>query len=377
LVQPAWAARCVTAPSAGGAFCTTLEACATGVAECPPPRSQRTAGTTCSAFWGARLRKTGGSRHARQRLYLSQVVYTRRGETGTFADIQYARPVLDDATAHHGAVADERYWATARPVVHLCKLAFDEWTTEPLTQTWARYFPDVPVAKKATYAYPAPYSERFWRIYAEPIEDFVLAAHRLREAIEAATRALAGNGDLAREPGLSVGPQLLNAIVAPAGLELIPTDDGYEQRVVSPSLLGSMALMAQLDLAGQRRMIRCRNDKCRQLFVTNSYQTEYCSVRCKHASNKRRARARTLRTSRRGGVRRLINQHRADSLYEAGSLTERSLSTHRGRSASSRARPTTASIERTAGWHQPPEHARKRVLRTAGRSGAPPVARTN
>ena len=36
--------------------------------------------------------------------------------------------------------------------------------------------------------------------------------------------------------------------------------------------------------------------------------------------------------------------------------------------------PTTALIERTAGWRQPPEHARKRVVRDwLGRSGAPPV----
>jgi hypothetical protein len=236
-------------------------------------------------------RTATGRRRAGPQLYLTQAIYTRSGAgTVRFGEMQRAHGVLADKTARRGAVAGQGHWTAAQPVVHLHKLATDEWATEPLTTTWARYFPDVPAAERAMYAYPAPYSTAFWRLYAEPMEDFVLAADRLRKAILAAARFLDSGDELADAP---VGPQLLNAIVAPAGPALLPTDDGYEQRLVSPSLLGSLALMAQLDLAGRRRIIRCRNDKCRQLVVASNYQTLFCSARCKYAVNKRVARGRT------------------------------------------------------------------------------------
>jgi hypothetical protein len=61
---------------------------------------------------------------------------------------------------------------------------------EPLTDTWARCFPSIRTGQRSTYGYPAPYSDRFWELYAEPVEDFVLVAERLRDAILTANDVL-------------------------------------------------------------------------------------------------------------------------------------------------------------------------------------------
>jgi hypothetical protein len=234
--------------------------------------------------------KDGSSHEAgakARRLQLTQTVYTRIG-TGIVRKISKRHPVfLEEGQARAGEVADERYWATSPPVAYLRKLATDEWTMEPLTDTWARYFPTIRTGQRSTYRYPAPYSDRFWELYAEPAEDFILAAERLRKAI--LTPDAFGKDEF--DP--MEYPLHLNSLVAPAGPALIGTDGNYEQRLVSPSLFSSLVLMAEIDLAGHQRIIRCGNDRCRQLILASSYQTAYCSLQCKYAVNKRRARART------------------------------------------------------------------------------------
>jgi hypothetical protein len=69
-------------------------------------------------------------------------------------------------------------------------------------------------------------------------------------------------------------------------------DGEVEQRVVSPSLLGSLAIMAQQDLASDRRVIRCANARCRLVFVAVGYQTRHCSRQCAFVAEKRAYRAR-------------------------------------------------------------------------------------
>jgi hypothetical protein len=60
-----------------------------------------------------------------------------------------------------------------------------------------------------------------------------------------------------------------------------------QQRLVSATLLASLAVMAQIDLAAER-LVRCRNERC-GLFVSSPVpQTAYCSLQCKLAERKRR-----------------------------------------------------------------------------------------
>ncbi len=85
----------------------------------------------------------------------------------------------------------------------------------------------------------------------------------------------------------------LNALVPAVGPALVKLPDGgVEQRMVSPSLLGSLAIMVQQDLASDRRVIRCANERCRLVFVAVGYQTRHCSRQCAFVAEKRAYRAR-------------------------------------------------------------------------------------
>ncbi len=59
-----------------------------------------------------------------------------------------------------------------------------DWVKEGLPTTWGRFFPDVPEAERDTYPYPAPCGPEFWRLYAEPVEDFLRAAATLYEILD-------------------------------------------------------------------------------------------------------------------------------------------------------------------------------------------------
>ncbi|OFV88561.1 MAG: hypothetical protein A3J75_04420 [Acidobacteria bacterium RBG_16_68_9] len=139
----------------------------------------------------------------------------------------------------------------------------------------------MPPARQATYRYPQPYSEEFWRLYAEPIEEVIGAARLLGAAVSEARVD-------DKRPRNAAG---LNALVSLTGPALIPMEEGLIQRLVSPSLLGSLAVMAQIDLASGR-LLRCRNARCETIVVVFSHQAAYCSPQCRYAEVKRRARRR-------------------------------------------------------------------------------------
>jgi hypothetical protein len=64
-----------------------------------------------------------------------------------------------------------------------------------------------------------------------------------------------------------------------------------QHKEISPSLLGSLVIMAQQDLAGERRVIRCANARCGLIVVAVGYQTGYCSQQCRYVAQKRAQRA--------------------------------------------------------------------------------------
>lgn len=225
------------------------------------------------------------------RLLLTQTLY-QRTSYGTFlwGDQQHVVPAVPLRDARPGDLASRETWRLSAPEVIIQHLATREWSHEPLSSTWGCFFPDVPEPDRETYAYPMPYSAEFWAAYAEPIEEFLIAARFLRDAFMAASgkrlrRGRPRSSDLEPRPG----PSMLNALVAPAGPILVGSRSTYEQRLVAPSLLGSLALMAQLDLAGHRRFLRCRNSRCSKLFVGNTAQSTYCSTECRQAHYARRS----------------------------------------------------------------------------------------
>jgi len=158
-------------------------------------------------------------------------------------------------------------------------------TVEPLSATWARFFPSIAPDDLETFAYPQPLTDTFWKMYCEPLGDFlsgarallgVLAAIRLQElprrhGVAAALRRL--------RTGITGGlPTVVNALVAPTGLAAAPGKRGrLGLNLVSNSLLASLTTMLLDDLS-QGRALQC---PCGQLFVSNAYQARHCSRRCR------------------------------------------------------------------------------------------------
>jgi hypothetical protein len=178
-----------------------------------------------------------------------------------------------------------------RPSVLLQRLRRVEYSQEPLSKTWAKFFPSVPEEEQETYNYPLPLSDEFWYLYAEPITEFLNGAILLKEALD---RLKHINPQETLTPddiyNVNYGKNILHSLLAPVGLALYPTEEGtFKQQWVASSLLASFAAMAFFDLT-QDRLLRCR--RCDQLFTSEAYQAAFCSPRCRQAAQKKAYRER-------------------------------------------------------------------------------------
>lgn len=183
---------------------------------------------------------------------------------------------------------------TGWPVPHaiIRNVSENTFEEEPLSKTWARFFPSVPESDKDDFNYPGPLSERFWRLYAEPVHDFLDAARSLRSALRALgqmkpyeeasdeeRREIVGGRDTLHSLTRSVSPTI-------ALLE----DGSIRQEWIAPSLLASLGMMALQDLSEDRRIRSCT--ACGSIFLTSAYQAQYCSPRCRNRAQKQRHRER-------------------------------------------------------------------------------------
>lgn len=227
--------------------------------------------------WRERLSRAT-DKPRKQRLCLTQQVYNRTAAgTFQFGELQHQWPSNPPKNARPGSLAKlDQVPERARPMVVLQELTSGEWRTETLATTWGGFFPAVPTGQKETYGYPKPYSEEFWREYAEPLNQVISAATALRQAMQDARR------------GIVTG---LNSLVSLAGPAIVPIKGKLVQRLVSPSLFGSLVIMAQVDLASGR-LIKCRNERCANIVVALNAQSAYCSPQCRYAETKRRSRRR-------------------------------------------------------------------------------------
>ena len=179
-----------------------------------------------------------------------------------------------------------------RPGVVIQDLRVPDYTVEPLSKTWGRFFPSVPEAAREGYAYPLPGTEAFWRIYAEPVEDFVAAATLLLSAIKFLGEVRISGDDLQHDRSeILARLDDLHRLLAPVGPAVTLTEDGtFRQEWRASTLLGAYTMMALLDLTEGRRPLICTT--CGRLFVTKAHRGIYCSATCRQTAQKRRYRAR-------------------------------------------------------------------------------------
>jgi hypothetical protein len=170
---------------------------------------------------------------------------------------------------------------------------------EPLS-FWDKFFPE-PASR-----YPVPFTEEFWRAYAEPLDAFVVAACTFADAIEAlrSRKPRVGRGmDAARrrlveQKRWTDAETTMHALTCGARVLLYRDRRGaLAIGWACSSLLGSLAMMATLDLAHSRVAV-CANEKCRNFFTTKSSMGLYCSKRCRGAVQIRRHRRNLLKGER-------------------------------------------------------------------------------
>lgn len=209
------------------------------------------------------------------------------------------------------------------------------WHEEPLSKTWARFFPRVPKNKREIYAYPMPGTREFWGGYAEPVksfwakgmelakihedlfkaklqgdetrgakDDFYAAFCRLRELfartgtrdIEADKTDFEFIGSRLKGENHSVMSKLylaicwINNLLASARPTLVFHEDGFHQRWQAESLLGALSMMMLQDLTGEAIVKQCQVDGT-FFTVRSEHWAIYCSEKCKEVAKKRAKRS--------------------------------------------------------------------------------------
>jgi hypothetical protein len=176
--------------------------------------------------------------------------------------------------------SDDEVWAGVEPAGCIVKrlLVYEDvtqWRTEPLGW-WDDHFDgdferDPDLRELAMPGLPG-----FWHAYREHIHSFIDAGAEFAAALDA------DNPD---------GPAILQRFVDPVRPVLVRQGDGAELRWDSPSLIGSLAMMALLDTTGGAYVGRC--EVCGSLFIAGK-PAKYCGPR-----HKRTARMRRYRESKR------------------------------------------------------------------------------
>jgi len=170
-------------------------------------------------------------------------------------------------------------------------------TFEPLTETWAGFFPDVPSDQAETFDYPELLSKQFWRQYAEhcgefdyAVKSFSLAVVRLAQRGTDATES--DRSGLTEEYAL----RTLNDFMRSTDPVLMRDEKGgFRRELRSPSLIGMMAMMAAEDLQAGRYLYQC---PCGKLIASSYPDTKYCSPQHREKYRKREQRQREKEKSK-------------------------------------------------------------------------------
>ncbi|MEO6025581.1 MAG: hypothetical protein ABIR79_01770 [Candidatus Binatia bacterium] len=231
----------------------------------------------------------------------------------------FPRDRIDDGQLVSASDRAPEQWRTQgwdQPWV-LRRSADGDLVKESLLPAWARFFPDVPEAQRETYPYPSPGGPDFWKLYAEPVEDFLRATAMLYEILESFKSPIARK-QLRRRPADTNAGATQSAQAAHQAMAKLDhlfssihpclhfTPDGSPQmQWHSASLMGAIAMMAIQDVLAGNRLVVCANHTCNNLFLAASYQARFCADRCRYAVQKRTYRDRIKAQVEAGPSRRL------------------------------------------------------------------------
>ena len=140
----------------------------------------------------------------------------------------------------------------------------------PRTVSW-----QPPEDPAESFLCPSPGSERFWKMYGEPLEEFVRAFTLVGRALKI----------LQGEP-VEGSYALVDALLAPVGHGIRPrTGDAPAEQILTPTLLSALT-MAALRAAGDgRHMKSC--DFCGRVYFSEKALRRYCTEGHKRAAQNR------------------------------------------------------------------------------------------
>jgi hypothetical protein len=163
----------------------------------------------------------------------------------------------------------------------------------PLTERWTDFFSSIPPGDRERYLYPVPLSPDFWRLYSEPVGEFLLAVRTLRENLDYVTGGTARGGFRGVREAGRFG---LERELAHAGVRVSLSRDGrLALRHVVPSLR-TLVVATAIEDRGTDELRRCacgcgrffRADSTRR----NGLKQRYYSIRHMSTAKQRRHRAR-------------------------------------------------------------------------------------
>jgi len=149
----------------------------------------------------------------------------------------------------------------------------------PLADCLPTYFPYAKDTDARPFDFPIPGSPEFATIYAEPLHGFLYQAFQFTQIC----RNVFAGGD-------SYDPALEKLLQGLSTTFRRDADGKSRESWTSPSLLCTFAQMVVQDLAMGVSLRQC--ECCGTPYLTEGYQSRYCSPQCGFRHRKRRARAR-------------------------------------------------------------------------------------
>lgn len=198
------------------------------------------------------------------------------------------------------------------------------WREEPLSgedehgilYEWGKYFPSIAMSKMDKYPYPRPYTDNFWRLYAEPLDDFLRVALLLLSVEHTLKNDPGGGLELLRESYFIDNPKAyedgpkkkwsrsehhfawsaeqaityLDMLLSATSLTVEPAEGGWlELGWWTGSLLGPIARLVVDDLVDtSRNFFAC--EFCGGWATSARRETRFCGDSCKRKMEQRRRR---------------------------------------------------------------------------------------
>lgn len=263
------------------------------------------------------------------RRYLAQTVVLPQLPAGR--QVWRDKILVEGSDSHAGEVPGPAARELALPGALVKDFRGERAGYEPVPTYLARFFhpPEEGTACFASYEFN---SERFWRAYQEPLVDFLDAVDFLVGTLRALLDPTAGLGEFqekqfsgaaatARQEDVrafqEVDMDRLASLAAGSGLALARAGAGesgsYQARWSAPSLLGLIATMVTLDLAGGKRAFTCL--RCHGLLLARPEGAKLCSKTCRGSFDQANSRRRVLE-------RQLMLHDRGISIEEIARMTK-------------------------------------------------------